>query len=211
MRRWVACLGLLAAAACPAANRDFLTAAEIDQLREIQEPDARLQLYAGFVKARMALLQQLTAKDKAGRSAQIREALEEYTSLIDAMDAVTDDALRRRQPLDAGIKAVVATETEMLAALRKISDSEPKDLVVYKFLLEQAIMATEDSLEMARTDLNTRSAEVISREAKEKRDREAAMRPEEVESRRAAEKKEAEQKRKVPTLRRPGEQAKEKP
>jgi len=72
-------------------------------------------------------------------------------------------------------------------------------------------MATQDSLELAQEDLKTRAAGVISRERKEKQDREAAMRPEEVESRRAAEKKEVEQKKKVPTLRRPGEVQKDKP
>ena len=197
--------------ALSAADRDFLTAAEVDQLREIQEPNARLQLYAGFAKERMALLRQLFAKDKVGRSGQIREALEEYTSILDAMDAVSDDALRRRLPLDEGIKAVVEAEKEMLAALKKFADSQPKDIALYKFLLEQATQATEDSLELAQEDLKTRASEVIGREAKEKSDREASMRPEEVESRRVAEKKEVEQKKKVPTLRRPGEAVKDKP
>ena len=202
---------LLSPLSCSAADRDFLTAAEIDQLREIQQPNARLQLYAGFAKERMALLRQLFAKEKTGRSSQIREAIEEYTSIIDAIDAVSDDALRRRLPLDTGIKSVIDVEKEMLATLNKISGSQPKDLALYKFLLEQATLATEDSLELAQEDLKTRAAEVIGRESKEKSDREASMRPEEVESRRAAEKKEVEQKKKIPTLRRPGEVVKDKP
>ncbi len=205
------CLCLLAGAACGAAGRDFLTAAEIDQLREIQEPNARLKLYIVFARERMTLLGQLLAKDRAGRSAQIREVLEEYTSIIDAMDTVSDDALRRGLPVEEGVKAVVEAGNQMLASLRRIAASEPKDLPVYKFLLEHAIMATEDSLELAREDLKTRAAGVISRETRERQEREAAMRPEEVETRRAAEKKEAEQKRKAPTLRRPGEVPKDRP
>ena len=211
MRQILASVALLAAAASWVSARDFLTAAEIDQLREIQEPNARLKLYTGFAKERMALLQQLLAKDRAGRSSQIREVLEEYTSIVDAMDMVSDDALRRGLPLEDGVKAVIEAEKEILASLEKIADSEPKDLAVYKFLLEQAIMATEDSLELAQEDLKSRAAGVAGRERKERDDREAAMRPEEVEARRAAEKKEAEQKRKAPTLRRPGEVTKDKP
>jgi len=72
-------------------------------------------------------------------------------------------------------------------------------------VLDQAIMATEDSLELATEDLKTRSKEIDAKDTKERRDREAAMRPEEVETRKQAEKKEVEQKKKVPTLRRPGE------
>jgi hypothetical protein len=210
MRRWLAFV-LLFSAAPSVAQRDFLTAAEIDQLREIQEPDARLQLYVGFANQRMAQIQQLVAKEKTGRSRMIHEVLDEYTKIIDAIDAVTDDALRRRAPLDAGIKAVVEGEKRMLSSLEKIAESRPKDLEAYKFMLEQAILATRDSMELAEQDLETRAADVDAQAAKEKKEREALMRPEEVQAKRDSEQKEQEQKKKVPTLRRPGETAKEKP
>jgi hypothetical protein len=52
---------------------------------------------------------------------------------------------------------------------------------------------------------------VRAKDAKEQKERESLMRPEEVRSKRAAEKKETEEKKKVPTLRRPDEDTKEKP
>ena len=189
MRPLLVLVCLLAALPC-AAQRDFLTAAEVDQLREVQEPNARLQLYVGFAKERVALLQQLVAKEKAGRGGMIHDVLDEYSQIIDAMDTVSDDALRRRVPLDTGTKAVAEGEKEMLASLTKISESKPKDLDIYRFALDQAISATQDSLELAQEDLKTRAADVQAEEAKEKKEREALMRPEEVEAKRAAQKKE---------------------
>jgi hypothetical protein len=210
MRRLFAFLCLLAASPC-AAQRDFLTAAEIDMLREIQEPDARLTLYIGFANDRISHLQQLVAKEKTGRSKMIHEVLDEYTKIIDAIDTVTDDALRRRAPLDKGVKDVAEGEKRMLDALVKISDSEPKDIGAYRFMLEQAIAATRDSMELAAEDLKSRGADVEAREAKERKEREALMRPEEVQAKRDNEQKEQEQKKKAPSLRRPGETSKEKP
>jgi hypothetical protein len=210
MRRLLTFVCLLAASPC-GAQRDFLTAAEIDTLREIQDPDARLTLYIGFANDRISQLQQLVAKEKTGRSKMIHEVLDEYTKIVDAIDAVTDDALRRRAPLAKVITDVADGEKRMLATLVKISESEPKDLEAYKFMLEQAIAATRDSMELAEQDLKTRGADVEAQAAKERKEREALMRPEEVQAKRDSEQKEQEQKKKVPTLRRPGETPKEKP
>ena len=196
-----ATLAFLAAAQ----DRDFLTAEEADQVRLAQEPNVRVVLYLGFAKQRVDQIVQLVSRERAGRSALIHDLLEDYTRIIDAIDTVADDALKRKLAIGEGMAAVAAAEKEMIAVLRQIQESEPKDIARYKFVLDQAIETTQDSYELAQGDLSLRQSDVLAREKKEKAEREALMNPKDLEAKRTAEKKEVEAKKKVPTLRRKGE------
>lgn len=188
-----------------AQDRDFLTPDEIDQVREAQEPNARLALYVHFAKERIDLLQQYVAKDKPGRSIFIHNTLEDYSQIIDAIDTVSDDALKRHAALDTGTMAVLNAEKEFLAALGKIQSSEPHDLERYRFVLQQAIDATSDSRETAMEDSKKRGSELTAADAKEKQQREALMPKKEVAARKEDESKQDEPKKKIPSLYKPGE------
>ena len=194
------------------ANRDFLTADETDQIKEAQDPNLRLKLYADFARQRAEMVKSLLAREKTGRSILIHDALDEYSKIIDAIDDVADDALGRRLDIKLGLKAVASVEKEMLPVLQKAQDSHPKDSERYDFVLKQAIATTADSLEAAQEDLGQRIKDVDDRQRKERKARQEAMRPTEREAAQAAEKKAAaeeetkqEQKRSAPTLMRPGE------
>jgi hypothetical protein len=200
---------LVCAAAGFAQERDYLTADEVDQIREAQEPNARLKLYILFARQRIALLQQFLSKEKPGRSALIHDTIEDYTHIIEAIDTVADDALVRKVPLEIGMKEVAAAEAEMLTTLQKVEDSAPKDLSRYEFALKNAIDTTSDSKELSEEDLHTRAGELAVEEKKEKQDRDALLGDKERKEKKAADAKatgdDGKPKRKPPTLYKPGE------
>ncbi len=203
MRLIIVLLGLAVIAS--AQDRDFLTADEADQIREAQEPNVRLQLYIKFAQERVALLKQMLAKEKPGRSALIHDTLEDYAHIIEAIDTVADDALKRKLDISEGMKLVAAGEKAMLADLEKLNSSAASDYSRYEFAMQQAIETTEDSSDLSAEDLKTRATDVAEREQREKKERESMMGTAELKQKKAEAQKEEQHKRKVPTLRRKGE------
>ncbi|MBV9503480.1 MAG: hypothetical protein JO323_00595 [Acidobacteriia bacterium] len=190
------------------AQRDFLTANEVDQIREAQEPNERLKLYAKFAKERVELVQSLVNKEKPGRSLMIHDTLEAYSKVLDAIDDVTDDALLRKLEVKLGLDVVAATEKQMLPVLEKIQNSRPKDLARYDFALQQAIETTQDSLAASQEDLERRSQSLEAREEKQKKEMQQTSGPGNGDKSDDDKKPDSTQppKRKAPTLKRPGEQ-----
>ncbi len=195
-----------------AQDRDFLTPNEVDQVREAQDPNDRLALYVHFAKQRMDLVEQYVAKEKPGRSIFIHNTLEDYSKIIEAIDSVADDALRRKLEIDKGMIAVVNAEKDFLDRLNKIRDKQPSDLDRYQFVLDYAIDTTSDSRELSMEDSHKRGSELATEDAKEKREREAMMPSKEVQDRKkqeGAQSGDQQQQKKIPSLYRPGEKHQE--
>ena len=202
---------IVASALCLAQDRDFLTPSEVDQIRETQDPNDRLTLYVHFAKMRIDIIENYLAKEKPGRSIFIHDNLDDYNHIIEAIDSVADDALRRHKSTDKGMLVVLDAEKEFIDKLTKIQDSDPKDLDRYKFLLTEAIDTTGDSRELNLEDSTKRSAELAAGDAKEQKEREAMMPAKEVKDRKKDAQGEEEQKKKIPSLYKPGEKPPDQP
>src|ERR1019366_8611121 len=182
-----------------AQQRDFLTTDETDQLREVQEPNERLALCSKWALLRLDEIEKMAPSNKPGRATFIHDLLEDYGHIVEAMDSVADDALRRKISIDTGVTALTGSEKDMVTRLQKIRDAKPKDLARYEFALSDAIDTTQDSLELNQADLPGRAASVAAKEAKEKQERLATMTPAEAAEQKAEDKKAAPPKKKAPT------------
>lgn len=205
MRAALIACALCSACLLTAQDRDFLTPNEADQVRQTQEPNARLELYIHFAKQRLDLLHQYLASNQPGRALFIHNAIGDYSSIIEAIDAASDDALLHKKTIDKGLVVVVASEKNFLGQLQKIEDSQPKDLALYKFVLDDAIDTTSDSRDLALENSGKRAQELEASEQKQQKERQAMMSPEEISQRKKATAAQQEQQKKIPSLYKPGE------
>ena len=205
IRHQMIVLALTAITALSGQDRDFLSPNEVDQIRQAQDPNDRLVLYVHFAKQRMDLVNNYLAKEKPGRSIFVHNALDDYNKIIEAIDSVSDDALRRNKPIDKGMLAVVDAEKGFLDQLGKIDDTPPHDFDRFKFVLEQAMDTTRDSRELSLADTHKRSTDLAAEDSKQKRDREAMMPAKEAAERKKAQAATEDEKKKVPSLYKPGE------
>jgi hypothetical protein len=202
---FIALCFILLALPSAAQQKDFLTTREVEQVRQVQDPDQRLLLYLSFAQLRADQLEQLFGNNKAGRSVLIHDLLDQYTKIIEAMDTVVDDALRNRREIGLTLVSVIEGEEKLAARLDAWHAAAPKDLERYEFVLTTAIDTTRDSVAMNREDVGTRREEALAKEKVEKQDRRVMMTPETAKASEQTEKKEKEQ-RKPPTLFKKGEQ-----
>ena len=212
MKHYLVCLLALASAVpalsfSPEPQREILTNDEIEKIREAQEPNLRLKMYVLFARQRLDQLQQQIAKDKKGRSLIVRQLLEDYTQIIDAIDTVSDDALKRKLDISASITAVASAEINFLGMLQKIEEGQPHDLDMYDVALKDAIGDTSDSIESTQQDLGKRQQEVIAKSEEEKKKVESLTPKDELKKQKAEDARADVGKptRKPPTLYRPGE------
>jgi len=166
-----------------------------------------------LAKQRLDQLQRLLEKEKKGRSLAARELLEDYSQIIDAIDTVSDDALKRGVDITEGTIAVTASEKRFLDQLQKIKDRNPPDLDLYDIALKEAIAGTSDSMDLAAEDAAARGAKLSAQDKKAKEDAEQTLAAEDSKGKPTEEAKNNEAKaddgkpkRKPPTLLRPGEQ-----
>jgi len=193
------------------AQKEFLTSDEIERIREAQDPNLRLKVYLEFAKQRMDQLEQVVEKDKKGRSVTVRDLLDQYTQIIDAIDTVSDDALKRKFDVTFGVDSVSGAEKGFLGTLKKIQAARPADLDMYDISLKEAISITEDSIATAEQDLTRRQTTLLDKEEDERLKIKAATAPK-VQKHQEAENAKTEapknpdgSHRKPPTLYKPGE------
>ena len=156
-RLWLVVLTCCLAQYGAAQHRDPLNDKEIDEMREAAEyPNKRLELMAGFARARVQTIRQLQAdaNDAKERPTQIHDLLQDFIALLDEIDDNIDMYGSHKTDMRKGLKLVIEADSEWQLQLRKLKEqSPPEELHQYSFVLTNAIDAVKDIGESARKEL----------------------------------------------------------
>lgn len=190
-------------------GRDFLTDYEIEVLRVRQGFKERIEAYVKFARLRLELIEQTLEVEDPGRAAKVHRTLQEYASIIEAVDDVIDDALARNRKMDDALQGLLEAEHQFHARLGALKAQPAEDSWRYEFVLEDALDITRDSIELLAADLGERKRDVLLRDERDRKRQLESMAPERRQEAEREDRQEAaeqsERKRKRPTLLRPGE------
>ena len=157
---WFVCVLLLSFVACPASaqtrDRDPLTDAEVDQMREAADfPNKRLELMVRFAKERIAMIEILRSDPSSPtRPKQIHDYLQDFITLLDETDDNIDMYASHHSDERKGLKLLIEANSEWQLKLRQLKEqSPPEELQQYSFVLANAVDTVADSAKSARETL----------------------------------------------------------
>lgn len=138
-------------------QKDYLTDAEADKIRDAVTPPERIKLYISFADDRLKKFQyELTRTRPEGRRGEILNGLlNDYVGCMD--DAADQIEVARDKQIDirGQLKLIESKGKEFLGVLQKISQGGP-ELDTYKDTLQDAIEGTKDAV----SDANAASKEL---------------------------------------------------
>ena len=157
---WLVSLLLLSGLAYPALaqtrDRDPLTEAEVDQMREAADyPDKRLTLMIHFAKERIGMIGVLRYDPpSATRPKQIHDYLQDFITLLDETDDNIDMYASHHADMRKGLKLLIEADSEWQLNLRQLKEQSPsEELQQYSFLLANAMDTVADIAKSAREAL----------------------------------------------------------
>ena len=154
---WVVLLSFVASPAlAQTRDRDPLTDAEVDQMREAADyPNKRLELMVHFAKERIAMIEILRSDPaSATRPKQIHDYLQDFITLLDETDDNIDMYASHHSDLRKGLKLLIEANSEWQLKLRQLKEQSPaEELQQYSFVLANAVDTVADSAKSAREAL----------------------------------------------------------
>jgi hypothetical protein len=128
-------------------QKDYLTDAEADKIRDAVTPPERIKLYISFADDRLKKFQyELTRKTPEGRRGEILNGLlNDYIGCMD--DAADQIEVARDKQVDirGQLKLIESKGKEFLVVLQKLDQDGP-ELDTYKDTLQDAIEGTKDAV-----------------------------------------------------------------
>jgi len=125
-KRWVAgvaaCLLLTGFLSAQNARRDPLTAAQVNQIRDLGGfPNERIQLYTKFVDDRAGTIKGLTHRaESQARAHRLENELEEFTALLDELGSNLDQYSEEESDIRKALKGLDEASARWLAILQEL-------------------------------------------------------------------------------------------
>lgn len=154
---------LLWTAAGPAAaqskQRDPLTDAEVDQMRETADfPNKRIELLIRFARERMFNIESAQADATAAKDKVAHDQLQDFISILDEIEDNIDMYGSHNADMRKGLKLLIEADSEWQLKLRQIKQkSTPDQLQSYSFVLVNATDTVADSAKTGRETLEAQN------------------------------------------------------
>ena len=138
--------GVAAPGALPQ-QKDYLTEAEADKIRDADSPALRIKLYLSFAEDRLKKFEYERARQvqERRRSEILNSLLNAYTGCVDDASDQIDVAHDKQMDIHDALKSMVTKEKEFLGILQKYNKPGP-DFDDYQDTLEDAIDGTKDAI-----------------------------------------------------------------
>ena len=193
-------LDVLMGCGCAAAQTrkpDVLTEDEADQLRDQQDPGARIELYLNFAQVRLDLFENFRSSShdpKYDNGGYLDQVLAQFIAIDSELKDWIQDHYDRQGDMRKGLRAVLDRGPKQLEELRHFQQTPDGLVNSYKDNLKDAIDSLSDSLEGATQALADQEKKFgeLKREAKE--DARSAKEREKEAKRRAKEEKKLQKK-----------------
>jgi hypothetical protein len=128
------------------AQDDFLTRAEVDEIRDAQEADKRIALYLEIAQRRLDVVKTSFAASERGAGRAAQKNLGDYTAIIEAIEDTLEGGRENRTVREKGLKQAEERKVEFLKYLQSLDSAEKPGYDDYRFTLEEAIAVTEEVL-----------------------------------------------------------------
>jgi hypothetical protein len=183
-------LAVSVTAAWGAEKADYLSDDEVDQLRDAQEPSARIEKYLSFAQVRLTRFDDYRSRPPSPDydiPSYLDTQLDQYIRITDALKDCVEDHFDRRDDMRAGLKSFLETGPHQLDQLRHVEQSSDPFAAGYRKSLGDAIDDFTDALDGATKALSEQTKLFGELKREEKVDAQTAKDREKDEKKRAKE------------------------
>jgi len=137
---------LVASALAQISEKDYLSNAEADKIRDAETPNERIKLFITFADDRIKKFQyELEHPSQTNHEQQLNYLMNSYIGCVDDAADLVQLGIEKQQNVRTGVDLMAERTKEFLEVLNKIK-TDAKEIDVYKENLDDAIEGTQDAL-----------------------------------------------------------------